>query len=97
MADDTSYSTIEATQHHVEGIVANMDDYLRIRPQLFPRHDAVDPLDHCPDALVFPLRLFQFVPRLEKLDGDLERGHVFTDRLLNAPALIEVARRIQTA
>ncbi|HVM49455.1 MAG TPA: uroporphyrinogen decarboxylase family protein, partial [Candidatus Acidoferrum sp.] len=36
----TTDPTIEATQHHVEGIVANMDDYLRIRPQLFPRHDA---------------------------------------------------------
>ena len=33
----TTDATIEATQHHVEGIVANMDDYLRIRPQLFPR------------------------------------------------------------
>jgi hypothetical protein len=36
----TTEPTIEATQHHVEGIVANMDDYLRVRPQLFPRHDA---------------------------------------------------------
>jgi hypothetical protein len=36
----TTDPTIEATQHHVEGIVANMDDYLRLRPQLFPRHDA---------------------------------------------------------
>jgi len=34
----TTDPTIEATQHHVEGIVANMDDYLRIRPQLFPDH-----------------------------------------------------------
>jgi hypothetical protein len=36
----TTDPTIEATQHHVEGIVANMDDYLRIRPRLFPCHDA---------------------------------------------------------
>jgi hypothetical protein len=36
----TTDPTIEATQHHVEGIVANMDDYRRIRPQLFPCHDA---------------------------------------------------------
>jgi len=36
----TTDPTIEATQHHVEGIVANMEDYLRVRPQLFPRHDA---------------------------------------------------------
>ena len=36
----TTDSTIEATQHHVEGIVANMDDYRRLRPQLFPCHDA---------------------------------------------------------
>jgi hypothetical protein len=36
----TTDPTIEATQHHVEGIVANMDDYLRVRPQLFPCHDA---------------------------------------------------------
>jgi hypothetical protein len=35
----TTDPTIEATQHHVEGIVANMEDYLRIRPQLFPSHD----------------------------------------------------------
>ena len=34
----TTDPTIEATQHHVEGIVSNMDDYLRIRPQLFPDH-----------------------------------------------------------
>ncbi len=36
----TTDPTIEATQHHVEGIVADMDDYRRIRPQLFPRHDS---------------------------------------------------------
>ena len=36
----TTDPTIEATQHHVEGIVANMDDYLRLRPQLFPNHAA---------------------------------------------------------
>jgi len=34
----TTESTIEATQHHVEGAVANMDDYLRLRPSLFPDH-----------------------------------------------------------
>ena len=34
----TTQATIEATQHHVEGMVANMDDYLRIRPRLFPDH-----------------------------------------------------------
>jgi len=34
----TTDPTIEAVQHHVEGIVANMDDYLRVRPQLFPDH-----------------------------------------------------------
>ncbi len=36
----TTDPTIEATQHHVEGIVANLDDYLRIRPRLFPNHSA---------------------------------------------------------
>jgi hypothetical protein len=36
----TTDPTIEATQHHVEGIVSNMDDYLRIRPTLFPDHSA---------------------------------------------------------
>ena len=35
----TTDPTIEATQHHVEGIVANMDDYRRLRPQFFPSHD----------------------------------------------------------
>ena len=36
----TTDPTIEAVQHHVEGIVSNMDDYLRVRPQLFPDHSA---------------------------------------------------------
>ncbi len=36
----TTDPTIEATQHHVEGIVANPADYKRIRPQLFPSHDS---------------------------------------------------------
>ena len=35
----TTDPTIEATQHHVEGIVSDMDDYRRIRPGLFPSHD----------------------------------------------------------
>jgi hypothetical protein len=35
----TTDPTIEATQHHVEGIVSNMDDYLRLRPKLFPSHE----------------------------------------------------------
>ncbi len=34
----TTDSTIDAVQHHVEGIVSNMDDYLKIRPRLFPDH-----------------------------------------------------------
>jgi hypothetical protein len=34
----TTQATIEATQHHVEGSVENMDDYLRIRPTLYPDH-----------------------------------------------------------
>ncbi len=34
----TTDRTIEATQHHVEGVVANLDDYRRIRPKLFPDH-----------------------------------------------------------
>jgi hypothetical protein len=34
----TTDSTIEAVQHHVEGSVSNTDDYLRIRPRLFPDH-----------------------------------------------------------
>jgi len=36
----TTQATIEATQHHTEGTVSNMDDYLRIRPNLFPDHSA---------------------------------------------------------
>lgn len=36
----TTDPTIEATQHHVEGIVATMDDYRRIRSDLFPSHAA---------------------------------------------------------
>ena len=34
----TTDATIGAVQHHVEGIVSNMDDYLRVRPKLFPDH-----------------------------------------------------------
>ena len=34
----TTDNTIEAVQHHVEGIVSNMDDYLRLRPKFFPDH-----------------------------------------------------------
>jgi hypothetical protein len=34
----TTEPTIEAVQHHVEGVVANLDDYLRIRPRLYPEH-----------------------------------------------------------
>ena len=34
----TTQATIAATQHHVEGMVANMDDYRRILPKLFPDH-----------------------------------------------------------
>ena len=36
----TTKATIDAEQHHVEGVVANMDDYLRHLPQLFPDHSA---------------------------------------------------------
>ncbi|MCG3198504.1 MAG: hypothetical protein GHCLOJNM_03006 [bacterium] len=34
----TTDPTIEATQHHVEGIVSDLDDYMRLRPKLFPDH-----------------------------------------------------------
>jgi uroporphyrinogen-III decarboxylase len=34
----TTDPTIDAVQHHVEGIVSNMDDYLKVRPHLFPDH-----------------------------------------------------------
>ncbi len=36
----TTDHTIDAVQHHVEGIVSNMDDYLRVRENLFPDHGA---------------------------------------------------------
>jgi hypothetical protein len=36
----TTEATIEAAQHHVEGIVGNMDEYLAVRPRLFPSHEA---------------------------------------------------------
>jgi hypothetical protein len=36
----TTDPTIEAAQHHVEGCVRSMDDYLRIKPTLFPDHAA---------------------------------------------------------
>ena len=34
----TTDPTIEAVQHHVEGIVSSTDDYLKVRPDLFPDH-----------------------------------------------------------
>ena len=36
----TTEATIEATQHNVDGSVANMDDYLRAKPRLYPDHTA---------------------------------------------------------
>jgi len=39
----TTDATIEAVQHHVEGIVSDMDDYLKWRPKFFPDHaDAIE-------------------------------------------------------
>ncbi len=39
----TTEATIEAAQHHIEGTVATMDDYRRVRPQLYPDHSrAID-------------------------------------------------------
>jgi hypothetical protein len=39
----TTGPTIAATQHHVEGIVADVDDYVRVRHDLFPDHShAID-------------------------------------------------------
>jgi hypothetical protein len=34
----TTATTIEAEQHHVEGVISNMDDYRRYRSKLFPDH-----------------------------------------------------------
>lgn len=34
----TTDPTIEAVQHHVEGVVHNMDDYMKLRPKLYPDH-----------------------------------------------------------
>lgn len=34
----TTEPTIDAKQHHVEGVVSNMDDYLRVLPRLYPDH-----------------------------------------------------------
>jgi hypothetical protein len=36
----TTEATIEATQHHTEGSVSSMDDYLRLKPHLFPDHSS---------------------------------------------------------
>lgn len=36
----TTDPTIAAVQHHIEGIVSNMDDYLKVREHLFPDHSA---------------------------------------------------------
>jgi hypothetical protein len=34
----TTQATIEATQHHIEGMVANLDDYRAVKPRLYPDH-----------------------------------------------------------
>ena len=34
----TTEATIDAKQHHVEGVVSSMDDYLRVLPRLYPDH-----------------------------------------------------------
>lgn len=36
----TTDDTIDAVQHHVEGIVHDMDDYRKVRPRLFPDHSS---------------------------------------------------------
>ncbi len=36
----TTEASIEAAQHHVEGIVSSLDDYRAVRPRLYPCHDA---------------------------------------------------------
>ena len=36
----TNQPTIEATQHHTDGTVASMDDYVRMLPRLYPDHSA---------------------------------------------------------
>jgi len=36
----TNQPTIEATQHHTDGTVATMDDYIRMVPRLYPDHSA---------------------------------------------------------
>ena len=57
----TTEATIDATQHHVEGIVANMDDYLRVKPRLFPNHaQAIDTMR--PWATVLCLSLPKSIP-----------------------------------
>ena len=39
----TNVASIEAAQHHVEGVVSNMDDYLNHKKYLFPDHsEAID-------------------------------------------------------
>lgn len=34
----TTEATIDAAQHHTEGTVSSMDDYLRVKPSLYPDH-----------------------------------------------------------
>ena len=43
MGISTTEATIEAEQHHVEGVVSNMDDYLKHKQFLYPGHSqAID-------------------------------------------------------
>ena len=35
----TTTSSVDAEQHHVEGVVKDMDDYLNLKPNIFPDHN----------------------------------------------------------
>ena len=67
----TTESTIEAAQHHIEGVVSNMDDYLNHKQYLFPDHShAINGMapwlkrQHAGDAVIWiTLEGFFWFPR----------------------------------
>lgn len=95
----TTDPTIAAVQHHVEGIVSNMDDYLRLRGQFFPDHGrAIESMrpwaarQACGDAVVWTtIEGFFWFPRT--LMGFTKVSLAFYDQ----PELIHRINRDLTA
>jgi uroporphyrinogen decarboxylase-like protein len=94
----TTKPTIEAAQHHVEGVVSSMDDYLRVKESFFPDHSkAIEGMEAWQkrqaegDAVVwitlegffwFPRTLMGFVKLMYAFIEDPELLHAMNKDLL---------------